>query len=41
MHDVGIRNSTHRGDTMIVITEKNSGKIVVAYNTEFFDYDAL
>lgn len=41
MHDVDIRNSTHRGDTMIVITEKNSGKIVVAYNTEIFDYNAL
>ena len=38
MHDVGIRNSTHCGDTMIVITEKSSGKIVVAYNTEIFEY---
>ena len=41
MHDVGIRNSTHRGDTMIVITEKSSGKIVVAYNTDIFDYKSL
>ncbi len=38
MHDVGIFNSTHRGDTMIVVTEKNSGKIVVAYHTEIFEY---
>ena len=26
MHDVGIRNSTHRGDTMIVVTEKTRGR---------------
>jgi hypothetical protein len=36
MHDRGIFNSAHRGDTMIVVTEKSSGKIVVAYNTEIF-----
>lgn len=38
MHDVGIFNSTHRGDTMIVITTKKSKEIVVAYNTEIFEY---
>lgn len=38
MHDFDIFNSTHRGDTMIVVTEKNSDKIAVAYNTEIFDY---
>ena len=41
MHDVGVRNFAHRGDTMIVITEKSSGKIVVAYNTDIFDYKSL
>ncbi len=40
MRDAGIFNSTHRGDTMIVLTEKRSDKIVVAYNTEIFDYNA-
>ena len=38
MHDVGVFNSTHRGDTMMVVTEKRSDKIIVAYNTEIFDY---
>ncbi len=38
MRNVDIYNSTHRGDTMITVTEKKSGKIVVAYNTEFFEY---
>ena len=38
MSDGGIYNSTHRGDTMIVVTQRNSGKIVVAYNTEIFEY---
>ena len=37
-NDRGIFNSTHRGDTMIVVTEKSSGGIVVAYNTEIFEY---
>lgn len=30
--------STHRDDTMIVVTEKCSGKIVIAYHTERFAY---
>ena len=38
MHDVDIHNSTHRGDTMLVVTRKSSGDIVVAYNAEFFEY---
>ena len=38
MHDMGIFNSTHRGDTMIVVTEKSSGQIVIAYHTEIFEY---
>ena len=38
MSDGGIYNSTHRGDTMIVVTEKNSGKIFVAYNADIFEY---
>ena len=38
MYDREIFNSTHRGDTMIVVKEKISDKIVVAYNTEFFEY---
>ena len=38
MQDRGVCNSTHRGDTMIIVTEKSSGEIVVAYNTEIFEY---
>ena len=38
MHDGGIFNATHRGDTMIVVTARNTGKIVVAYHTESFAY---
>jgi len=38
MHDRGIFNSIHRGDTMIVVAAKSSEKIVVAYNTEVFEY---
>lgn len=38
MTDSGIRNSTHRGDPMIVVAEKGSGEIVVAYHTELFKY---
>ena len=36
--DLGVYNTTHRGDTMIVVTEKNTGKIVVAYSAEYFEY---
>lgn len=38
MHDVGIFHSTHRGDTMVVVTKKSSGKIVIAYHAEIFEY---
>ena len=38
MQDRGIYNSTHRGDTMITVTEKNTGNIVIAYNTNIFEY---
>jgi len=38
MSDGGIYNFTNRGDTMIVVTEKNLGKIFVAYNTDIFEY---
>ena len=36
--DLGVYNTTHRGDTMIVVAEKNTGKIAVAYNTNIFEY---
>ena len=36
--DLGVYNTTHRGDTMIVVTEKSTGKIAVAYNTNIFEY---
>lgn len=38
MDDRDICASVHRDDTMIVVTEKRSGKIVVAYHTERFVY---
>lgn len=38
MDDRDICASVHRDDTMIVVTEKRSGKIVVAYHTEQFVY---
>ena len=38
MQDLGIYRTTHRGDTLIVVTKKDTGKIVVAYHTEFFEY---
>jgi len=38
-YDMGIYNSAHRGDTMIVVTERSSGNIAVAYSAEIFEYN--
>ena len=38
MSDLAIYESTHREDTMIVVTQKDSGDIVMAYHTDFFEY---
>ncbi|MBQ8416715.1 MAG: hypothetical protein IJX13_07475 [Clostridia bacterium] len=38
MQDLGIYRTTHRGDTLIVVTKKDTGKIIVAYHTDFFEY---
>ena len=38
MSDVVVFNTTHRGDTMTVVTKKDTGEIVVAYNTNLFEY---
>ena len=38
MSDVVVFNNTHRGDTMTVVTKKSTGEIVVAYNTNLFEY---
>jgi len=34
----GVYESTHRGDTMLVVTDKRTDKIIMAYNTEIFEY---
>ena len=34
----GVHESTHRGDTMLIVTDKRTDKIVMAYNTEIFEY---
>jgi hypothetical protein len=36
--DIGICRTIQHGSIMIVVTQKATGKIVVAYNTEFFEY---
>lgn len=36
--DFSIYGETHRGDAFIVVTKRSTGKIVVAYNTEIFEY---
>jgi len=41
MSDHAVFASTHRGDVMIVITKNANGEIVMAYNTEFFEYRSL
>ena len=38
MSDFGIYQSAHRGDVFIVVTKKDSAKIVMAYHTDFFEY---
>ena len=37
-HDSDIYPTTHRGDTLIVVTKKDNGEIVVAYHTDIFEY---
>lgn len=39
MTNVEIHGKTHRGDTLLVVSKKNTDKIVVAYNTELFEYE--
>lgn len=36
--DRGVYETTHRGDTMLIATDKRTDKIVMAYNTEIFEY---
>ena len=36
--DGSIYNTTHRGDRLIAVTEKSTGKIIVAYHIEVFEY---
>ncbi len=38
MQDRGIYHTTHRGDVLIVVTEKATDKIIVAYHTDIFEY---
>lgn len=38
MSDFSIYNSTHREDAYITVVKKSNGKIIVAYNCEFFEY---
>ena len=37
-HGPGIYGTIHRGDTLIVVTQKDRGGIVVAYHTDIFEY---
>ena len=34
----GIYKSTHREDTFVVVPKKDTGEIVMAYNTNAFEY---
>ena len=36
--DWGAFQEAHRGDTFIVVTQKSSGKIIMAYDTDIFEY---
>ena len=36
--DRGVYETTHRGDTMLAVTDKRTDTIIVAYNTEIFEY---
>ena len=38
MSDDFIYKNTHFGDIFWTVTEKNTGKIVVAYPAEYFEY---
>lgn len=38
MSDVSVFDSTHKGNSFITVSDKNSGEVVVAYNENFFDY---
>lgn len=38
MSDAAIFQSSHRGDGFIVVTKKDTGKIAMAYHTDFFEY---
>ena len=35
---VSVFDSTHKGDSFITVSDKNSGEVVVAYNENLFDY---
>ena len=39
MSDLAIFDSTHPGDTFVVVIKNDSGEITVAYSTEFFKYE--
>ena len=36
--DFALYNETHRGDTFITVAKKSTGEIIMAYNTEAFEY---
>ena len=38
MSDFAIYQRTHRGDSMIVVTKNDTGDVVMAYNTDIFEY---
>ena len=38
MSSLAIYNSSHRGDVFMVVTKKKTREVVMAYNTEFFEY---
>jgi len=38
MSDLAIFHAAHRGDVFIVVSRKDDGEIVMAYDTEFFEY---
>lgn len=40
MSDISVFEKTEQGDVFYTVCEKKSGKIVMAYNTEIFEYEA-
>ncbi len=38
MHALGVYQTTHRGDSMTVVTKKETGEIVTAYHSDLFEY---